>query len=433
MASCNLPVSNWLIAGWLTKPLWHRSVSWEAALSNKQKTAGKSKAGAQDLNTVFESFTDREKLAIAGFSAVFLFVVWLLSPVLMPFLVAAGLAYLGDPIVDRMENMKLSRGIAVSIVYAVLSVVSLLVLIVILPLLERQIGYIISKLPEWVKWVETVAIPKVQERFGLAGTGFDMASLAGVIRENWSEAGGVAAALLQSVSKSGLQAVGLVANLLIIPIAAFYLLRDWDIMVGRVHELIPRRVEPNVVRLAQESDEMLSGFLRGQFIVMSALSFIYVVGLWIAGVKLALLIGLFAGLMSFVPYLGVVAGLLSASVAILVQTQDPTSLIWVFAVFGVGQLLESMILTPVFVGDRIGLHPVLVIFAVMAGGQLFGFVGVLLALPASAIIAVIARHVHEGYQHSPMYAQEQPGSMIETPIVTNSGSRKRAKSAKKAS
>lgn len=400
--------------------------------NDKRQAAGSKKQGTpndgerlQDLSMVSDSFSDREKLTILGFAVVALWLVWLLSPVLMPFLVAAGLAYLGDPIVDRMENMKLSRGVSVGIVYALLTVFWLLVLIVIVPLLERQIGYIISKLPEWINWIESVAIPKVQERFGLAGASFDMGSLTTIIKENWSEAGGIAAGLLQYVSKSGLRAVGLVANLLIIPIAAFYLLRDWDIMIGRIHELIPKRVEPNVVQLARESDEMLSGFLRGQFIVMGALSLVYIVGLWIAGVKLALLIGLFAGLMSFVPYLGVVAGVISASAAILVQTQDPTSLIWVFAVFGVGQLLESMFLTPVFVGDRIGLHPVLVIFAVMAGGQLFGFVGVLLALPASAIIAVVARHVHEGYQHSAMYARQQSSSVIETPGGSGSGRTKK--------
>ncbi len=402
-------------------------------MSNKKRqAAGSGKRRSQhagdrpqDLNIVSESFTDREKLTIAGFTVVALWLVWLLSPVLMPFLVAAGLAYLGDPIVDRMEKIKLSRGVSVGIVYALLTIFGLLVLIVIVPLLERQVGYIISKLPEWVSWIETVAIPAVQERFGLAGASFDMGSVTAIIKENWSEAGGIAAGLLKYVSKSGLQAVGLVANLLIIPIAAFYLLRDWDIMIARIHELVPKRVEPNVVKLARESDEMLSGFLRGQFIVMVALSLVYVIGLWIAGVKLALLIGLFAGLMSFVPYLGVVAGVISASAAILVQTQDPTSLIWVFAVFGVGQLLESMFLTPVFVGDRIGLHPVLVIFAVMAGGQLFGFVGVLLALPASAIIAVIARHVHEGYQHSSMYARTQSGSVIETPDGMSAGQTKK--------
>jgi predicted PurR-regulated permease PerM len=181
---------------------------------------------------------------------------------------------------------------------------------------------------------------------------------------------------------------------------AFYLLRDWNDMAARVHGLFPRPVQPRVAQLARESDEVLGAFLRGQLLVMLALAIIYSAGLWILGLDLALPIGLVAGFVSFVPYLGFIVGLAAASVAAIFQFQDAWMLMWVGAVFGFGQILEGTLITPKLVGDRIGLHPVAVIFAVLAGGQLFGFFGVLLALPAAAVMVVWLRHLHGGFIRS---------------------------------
>jgi predicted PurR-regulated permease PerM len=193
----------------------------------------------------------------------------------------------------------------------------------------------------------------------------------------------------------------------------FYLLRDWDQLVANVRELLPRAIEPRVSAIAAEIDAVLAQFLRGQLTVMAALALIYTVGLWLAGLELAFSIGVIAGLVSFVPYLGVIVGVLLAGVAALLQYQDALHLLAVIAVFGVGQLLEGMVLSPLLVGDRIGLHPVAVIFAVMAGGQLFGFFGVLLALPVAAAIVVLLRHSHGEYVRSELYgpapaADEEP-------------------------
>lgn len=178
-------------------------------------------------------------------------------------------------------------------------------------------------------------------------------------------------------------------------------------LTARIREMLPRAMEPTVVRLAGECDEVLGAFLRGQLMVMLALGAVYSTGLWLIGLDVALIIGMAAGLLSFVPYLGFAIGLLAASIAAIVQYQDIMHFLMVLAVFGVGQMLEGMVLTPWLVGDRIGLHPVAVIFAVMAGGQLFGFFGILLALPVAAVVMVLLRHAHGRYLQSRLYAAKE--------------------------
>jgi predicted PurR-regulated permease PerM len=173
--------------------------------------------------------------------------------------------------------------------------------------------------------------------------------------------------------------------------------------MAQLRNLLPRRIEPVIVGLARESDEVLGAFLRGQFVVMLALGGIYSLGLFIIGLDFSLLIGMLAGLVSFVPYLGLIVGIVVAGIAALIQFQEFWPLLPVIGVFGIGQLIEGMLLTPLLVGDRIGLHPVAVIFAVLVGGHLFGFFGVLLALPVAAIIMVLLRHTHDEYLNSVLY------------------------------
>jgi len=185
------------------------------------------------------------------------------------------------------------------------------------------------------------------------------------------------------------------------------LLRDWDILVAKVHNLLPRRAAPTASKLASETNIVLGAFMRGQFYVMLALGCIYSIGLWIVDLNLALLIGMMAGLVSFVPYLGSIVGITVACLAAILQFQDPMYLIPVSVVFMVGQSLEGMLLTPWLVGDKIGLHPVAVMFAVLAGGQLFGFLGVLLALPVASVIMVFLRHIHDIYRDSTFYSEEK--------------------------
>lgn len=332
------------------------------------------------------------------------YLVYLLSPVLTPFLISAILAYIGDPVVDRLETYKIPRSVAVTIAFSSLVLVSIIVLFILLPLIEDQLTVFSKKIPEYINWFETIAVPWLQANLGQdMDYSAYMTQLRQSLAENWLTAGSVIAFTISSVTTSGLLLMAWLANLVLIPVVTFYLLRDWDILVSHLHQLIPKKVEPIATRLAQQSDEVLGSFFKGQLLVMIGLASIYSLGLWAMGLDLALLIGLLAGLVSFVPYLGFIVGIGTAGIAALIQFQDVSHILMVFGVFGFGQIIESFVLTPLLVGDRIGLHPVAVIFAVMAGGQLFGFFGILLALPVASVIMVLLRYTHKEYKASGLY------------------------------
>src|SRR5690606_20628172 len=210
--------------------------------------------------------------------------------------------------------------------------------------------------------------------------------------------------LLGYMSRSGFALIALAANIALLPVVTFFALRDWDLLVARVTSLIPRDHLETVTRLAHQSSDVLSAFLRGQFLVMLALGVIYAVGLWGVGLDLGILIGIIGGILTFVPYVGPATVLVLGCIAAIVQYGDWQHVVAVLVVFGVGQLVESYWLTPKLVGDRIGLHPVAVIFAVLAGGQLFGFLGMLMALPCAAVANVLLRYAEERYTHSRLYA-----------------------------
>ncbi|MBB5209454.1 putative PurR-regulated permease PerM [Chiayiivirga flava] len=347
--------------------------------------------------------SDTQKWQLLALTVVLGFLLWLLAPVLTPFAISALLAYLGDPMVDRLENWKLSRSLAVAVVFVLMSLALVGVALLLVPMLERQISYLVEQFPRYRDWFQNTALPWIESRTGIDIVDLDPASLFDMLKDSWTQAGGVAATVLGGLSKSGLAVLGWVANVALIPVVTFYLLRDWDVLVERVRMLLPRPIEPTVSRLARESDHVLGGFLRGQLSVMLALGTIYALGLWMVGIDLALLIGLIAGLVSFIPYLGAIVGVGAALIAALVQHGDWLHVVLVLAVFGVGQTIESFLLTPLLVGDRIGMHPVAVIFAIMAGGQLFGFFGVLLALPVAAVTMVVLRYAYERYTTSRLY------------------------------
>lgn len=330
---------------------------------------------------------------------------YLLAPVFTPFLVSALAAYLCDPLVDRLESWKLSRVISVVIVFLGMFIALILALLLLVPLIERQVVVLVAKIPEYLNWAQHTAVPWISQRLGLSEMSLDLETLKPLVAEHWRDAGNLIAKALVSASTSGTALISGLASIVLIPVVTFYLLRDWNVLMSRIHSLIPRQSEKSIVQIAKDSDDVLGAFLRGQMLVMLALGVLYSIGLKLAGLELALLIGLLAGLVSFVPYLGFIIGILLAGIAMLVQTHDIIQLWPVLVVFGIGQLLESFLLTPWLVGDRIGLHPVAVIFAILAGGQLFGFFGILLALPIAAVVAVLLRHAHERYTSSQIYDQ----------------------------
>lgn len=331
--------------------------------------------------------------------------VYLLAPVITPFLTGALLAYLGDPLADRLEARNLSRTLSVIIVFVIIFLVVLLIPVVLLPLIQQQFSALAANFPKYIDWVQQNVVPFLSQTFNLDSSLFDTATLKQSIVNSWREVGGIAGNVVSGITKSGVVLLAWLANLVLVPVVTFYLLRDWDVLMERIRQLLPRKIEPTVVKLSRECDEVLGQFLRGQLTVMVALGFVYSVGLWIVGLDLALLVGMTAGLVSFVPYLGFIVGIVFAGIAAIMQFGDVTYLLYVAIVFGIGQALEGMLLTPLLVGDKIGLHPVAVIFAVMAGGQLFGFVGILLALPVAAVIVVLLRHVHELYKLSEIYKE----------------------------
>ena len=342
------------------------------------------------------------KVALAVVAGL-LVLLYFLGPVLMPFAVSAGLAYVADPLVDRLQlRLRMSRTLAVTLVFVVLTAIFLPLLVLLLPLLVDQVREFITHVPDYLDWIQNKGLPAIGIHLP-AEMRLDPENIKRVVAENLPEAGGIAKDLFGTLSRSGGAFLLFMANLLLIPVVTFYLLRDWDRLIEWVDGALPPRHRETVRSLAQESDFVLSGFLRGQLLVMLSLGALYSLGLWIVGVNLALLIGIGAGLVSFVPYLGFIAGLLAASIAVLAQLDGLTPLLGVLVVFMIGQVIESMLLTPWLVGDRIGLHPVAVIFAVMAGGQLFGFTGVLLALPVTAVLAVLLRHAMARWRESELF------------------------------
>lgn len=320
---------------------------------------------------------------------------YLLAPVLTPFVAAALLAYIGDPLADRLQKYKLPRGLAVVVVFLMTFLVLALLVLLVGPLINTQVSALLSALPAIVTQVEQVWLPSIMHLLNI-DAGDDVGI--GAFLERYSDmAGSWGAKILLSVSKSGGAVAAAVLSLFLVPIITFYLLRDWDDIMHRFGALIPVQQRATVLQLAHETDEVLGAFLRGQVLVMMALACIYSLGLSIVGLKFAIAIGVVSGLVSFVPYLGFVFGIGLAALTVALEPNPLWLMLGVVATFTIAQVLEGTVLTPKLVGDRIGLHPVIVIFAVAAGGQLFGFFGILLALPAAAVLSVVVRFAYSRY------------------------------------
>jgi predicted PurR-regulated permease PerM len=335
-------------------------------------------------------------------AAVFV-LLYLLSPILAPFVAAAILAYVLDPVVDRLCSWKLPRTLGVLLVMLGVLLLGLGLLLVMLPLLQQEVAQLAQRLPQWLDAAHAYLLPTLQQWFGMEPD-WDGAAVRSFVMEHWQGAGGLATGLLLPLLEDGGAALlTLFANLLLIPVVMFYLLRDWDGLLARVDGLLPRHWHARIRSIAAESDRVLAEFLRGQVAVMLLMSVFYVALLWLAGLEFALPIGILAGMLVFVPYLGMVLGLSLATLAALMQFGIGSELLLVWAVFGAGQLLEGMVITPWLVGERIGLHPLAVIFALLAFGQLFGFFGLLLALPMAAVLLVLLRHLRDQYLSSTMY------------------------------
>lgn len=335
--------------------------------------------------------------------------IYKISAVLTPFLVAAILAYLTNSWVVFLQKLHLNRTLSVIIVFLILFSLFTVGLIFLIPALEQQIVNLVQDLPNMILRVKDELLPWLSAHFNLAlnldqNTWQD--TLQNTVQAHWQQAGKYVPSLFKTFAGSSLAIIGFFTSVFLIPVVLFYLLRDWDRLFQAIHLLIPRRIEPVTIRLLKECDEVLSGFLRGQLLVMIGLGVLYSVGLSLAGISWALLIGVIGGILSIVPYLGFIVGILSALIAAFFQYHDWMHILYVVLVFVIAQSIEGALLTPYLVGDRIRLHPVAVIFAVLAGGSLFGFFGILLALPVAAVIMVFVRHLRDSYIKSNLYTKD---------------------------
>lgn len=345
-------------------------------------------------------------------TAVVIYLFYLLEPILTPFLAAAVIAYMLDPLVDKLSevgyrNRHIGRTLATLLVMSGVILAMIGLLLIIIPLLQQQSTLIAQRLPLLLDHFHQQIEPWLLQRFGIH-LNIDRTDIQKLISEHWQTAGSMIGNVLLSAGQKGLNLIGMIANILLLPVVLFYFLRDWDDMMAEIGDLIPRNWIGRIKALCKDIDSVVAEFLRGQLSVMLSLCVFYSIGLWLVGLDMALSIGMIAGLLSFVPYLGFALAFILAVLLALLQFASLPEVIPVLLVFGIGQFVESFFLTPILVGDRIGLHPVLVILALMAGGQLFGFAGVLLALPVSAAIAVGVRHTKQSYLRSEAYLNSPP-------------------------
>jgi predicted PurR-regulated permease PerM len=341
--------------------------------------------------------------------------IWMLAPVLTPFAAALLLAWLGDPVVDRLQKSGRSRNTAVVLVFTAMTLAMVGLVLGLIPLITDQIVVLAESVPNYLDWLTRTGLPWLQAKTGLPiDTWLDPDYLIEQLRRNWQSASGFLGQALGVFAQSSFTVLGWAANLVLIPFLTFFFLRDWDELLQRAAALVPRDQVDLVRRLARESDEVLGHFLRGQFLVMLSMGIFYALGLWLVGLEVGVLIGIIAGILTFVPYLGPTTVLLGGITAALVQFGDWQHVVGVLAVFGIGQLLESYVLTPKLVGDRVGLSPVTVVFSVMAGGTLFGFLGMLLALPVASVANVLIRHALSGYTASRFY-RGHGGDVVDAP------------------
>jgi predicted PurR-regulated permease PerM len=347
----------------------------------------------------------RNYVWIAGAAIVIFLGLRFLGPVLTPFLIGAILAYLGTPIVKWAQAHGVSRGLSTTVVVLLFGFVLLTLFLVLVPLVQSEVSLAARRIPDLVAQGVARVSPWLEEQLGIT-ISLDMASLRALVAENMDDARDLSLSLLSGLKTGSLIVVSILVNLALIPVVMFYLLRDWDMIAERLFMLVPRNWLPKTRAIAGDIDRVLAEFLRGQVMVMIVLAVYYAIALSVVGLDKAIAIGVLTGLLVFIPYVGFGLGLMLGVLAALLQWNGWPGFIAVLAVYGIGQLIEAYVLIPYLVGDRIGLHPLAVIFALLAFGQLFGFAGVLLALPASAALLVGLRHLRMAYFASPVYGDQ---------------------------
>jgi predicted PurR-regulated permease PerM len=339
--------------------------------------------------------------AVAGGA---LLLLWLLSPMLLPFVAGMAIAYFLDPVADRLERAGMGRTAATALITAVFFIAVIAVLLLIVPVLQSQLAGFLGRLPDYVLALRDLIAPLAERVLGEIDWDQPAAELKRVLAEHRDQALAILRNVASGLLGGGLAVLNLLSLVVITPVVAFYLLRDWDKLIARVDGLLPRPQAETIRAQAREIDRVLAGFARGQASVCLILAAYYGLALSLLGLDFGLVIGIAAGLLSFIPYVGAGLGLIaSVGLALIQFGLDYVMVGLVLAVFVVGQAVEGNILTPRLVGAQVGLHPVWIIFGLLAGASLFGFVGMLLAVPVFAVIGVLVRFALQRYQASRLY------------------------------
>lgn len=349
---------------------------------------------------------DQQKWWWLALGALFLLLLYYLSPVLTPFAMAAILAYICIPLVDRLSR-HLPRTVAVILVMLLVAALFTVLLLIIMPLFIRELLTVLRALPGWLEHLNLTVAPWINERFD-TNIQLDAASIREAITGAMQAQEDLGSRLLAALRLGGMGLLGLFANLVLVPVVMFFLLRDWQLFLSRFDRIIPRPWYDNVLSFVREADHALGQYLHGQVVVLLIMTVYYTTGLWLAGLDFFLPIGVVTGMLTFVPYVGATVGFVLATLSALMQFDNVWHIGWVWAVFFLGQAVEGNFITPKFVGEAIGLHPVIVIFALLAFGQLFGFTGLLIALPASAVLLVALRTLRRKYEASEFYNDGPP-------------------------
>jgi len=341
----------------------------------------------------------REQMKYWGIAAaVFFVLLWFLGDVILPFLVGGALAYFLDPVADRLERAGLSRTAATVLISLGAALAFLLAALLLIPLAVRQLADLVATAPELSRSVQAF----LTERFpSLMDDGSTLRRSLDGLAETIQSKGG---ALVNGLLSSAMNLINALVFIVVVPVVAFYLLLDWDRMIARIDELLPRDHAPVIRRLAGEIDRVLAGFVRGQLSVCMILGGAYALALLAVGLNYGLVVGLVAGLLTFIPYVGsIVGGTLSIGLALFQFWSEPWMIGVVAAIFAAGQTVEGNFLTPKLVGGSVGLHPVWLLFALSAFGTLFGFVGMLVAVPVAAMLGVLTRFAIEQYRDGRLY------------------------------
>ena len=337
-----------------------------------------------------------------------LWVLYLLKPVVIPFVVAFFMAYLFSPLVEQFCKVGLPRWMSIRLVFIGIGIALTLAVWYIIPLVWKQLIIARDSIPVGINWINSTFLPWASATFNIEEMEIDTTHMSSIVMDyvqtNYS-ADSIQAMILR-VAQSGLNFIQIGGTVVLIPIIAFYFLLDWQRMLDSLRRLIPRPYEQSTLAVVQECHSVLGAFVKGQFLVMILLGVVYATGLQLIGLEVGLIIGMIAGLASIIPYLGFAVGIVAAIIATFLQFGiDWMQLVLVLVVFMIGQAVEGYILQPFLLGDKIGLSPVAVVFAVLAGAQLAGFMGMLIALPVAAVIVVLLRHLRDYYEKSYLYGQ----------------------------